>query len=66
MTREQTPAPRRARRGLRDADSVVDLIGNTPLVRLNPVTEGLAPLVLAKVEYLNPGGSVEGPHRAAR
>src|SRR3954468_18050663 len=39
------------------ADSVVDLMGDTPLVRLNHVAEGLAPLVLAKVEYLNPGGS---------
>ncbi|CAN5343741.1 cystathionine beta-synthase [soil metagenome] len=41
------------------AESVVDLVGNTPLVRLTSVTEGLAPLVLAKVEYLNPGGSVK-------
>jgi hypothetical protein len=41
------------------AETIVDLMGNTPLVRLNRVTEGLAPLVLAKVEYLNPGGSVK-------
>ena len=41
------------------AESLVDLIGNTPLVKLSKVTEGLAPLVLAKVEYLNPGGSVK-------
>lgn len=40
-------------------DSVVELIGNTPLVRLRSVTDGLAPQVLAKVEYLNPGGSVK-------
>jgi cystathionine beta-synthase len=45
--------------GLTYADSVVDLMGDTPLVRLNSVAEGLAPLVLAKVEYLNPGGSVK-------
>src|ERR671917_2667845 len=38
---------------------MVDLIGNTPLVKLSSVTEGLAPLVLAKVEYFNPGGSVK-------
>jgi cystathionine beta-synthase len=38
---------------------VVDLVGNTPLVRLSKVTEGLRPLVLAKVEYFNPGGSVK-------
>jgi cystathionine beta-synthase len=41
------------------AESMVDLIGDTPLVRLNSVAAGLAPLVLAKVEYLNPGGSVK-------
>jgi cystathionine beta-synthase len=40
-------------------DNVVELIGNTPLVRLNRVTEGIAATVLAKVEYLNPGGSVK-------
>ena len=45
------------------AESVLDLIGNTPLVRLSHVTEGIVPdpgpLVLAKVEYVNPGGSVK-------
>ncbi|HEX6347663.1 cystathionine beta-synthase [Umezawaea sp.] len=40
-------------------EHVVDLVGNTPLVKLNSITEGAAPLVLAKVEYLNPGGSVK-------
>ncbi|MFI9387768.1 cystathionine beta-synthase [Kutzneria sp. NPDC052558] len=40
-------------------DHVVDLVGNTPLVRLNSLVDGLAPLVLAKVEYFNPGGSVK-------
>ncbi|MEV0646968.1 cystathionine beta-synthase [Phytomonospora sp. NPDC050363] len=40
-------------------ESVVDLIGGTPLVRLNKVTEGVEGLVLAKVEYVNPGGSVK-------
>jgi cystathionine beta-synthase len=40
-------------------ESMVDLIGNTPLVRLSKVTAGLAPTVLAKVEYFNPGGSVK-------
>jgi cystathionine beta-synthase len=40
-------------------DSVVDLVGGTPLVRLRSVTEGVRATVLAKVEYLNPGGSVK-------
>jgi cystathionine beta-synthase len=40
-------------------DNVVDLIGNTPLVRLRNVTAGIAATVLAKVEYFNPGGSVK-------
>jgi cystathionine beta-synthase len=39
------------------AASILDLVGGTPLVRLNRVTEGVAATVLAKVEYLNPGGS---------
>ena len=44
---------------MRVAQSIVDLIGETPLVRLNRVTEGIACPVYAKVEYLNPGGSVK-------
>jgi len=39
------------------ASRITDLVGGTPLVRLNAVTEGVDALVLAKVEYLNPGGS---------
>ncbi|MDQ0854059.1 cystathionine beta-synthase [Arthrobacter sp. V4I6] len=41
------------------AQSVLDLIGNTPLVKLNHVTDGIGAAVLAKLEYLNPGGSVK-------
>jgi cystathionine beta-synthase len=37
----------------------MDLVGNTPLVKLGRTTDGSTPLVLAKVEYLNPGGSVK-------
>ncbi len=40
-------------------NSILDTIGHTPLVRLNKVTRGLAPTVLAKVEFFNPGGSVK-------
>src|SRR5690554_3842729 len=39
------------------ANSVLDIIGNTPLVRLNRVTDGCAATVLVKLEYVNPGGS---------
>jgi cystathionine beta-synthase len=46
------------------AESLLDLVGNTPLVRLSttldlPADAVSSPLVLAKVEYLNPGGSVK-------
>ncbi|MDQ2849182.1 MAG: cystathionine beta-synthase [Actinomycetota bacterium] len=44
---------------MRYAEHIADLVGNTPLVKLNRVTEGIAATVLAKVEYLNPGGSVK-------
>jgi cystathionine beta-synthase len=59
VTREQMQHPDGPHAGLVYADSVVELMGDTPLVRLNRVADGLAPLVLAKVEYLNPGGSVK-------
>ena len=39
--------------------TILDVIGNTPLVRLNKVSQGLKPAVLAKLENLNPGGSVK-------
>ncbi|WP_101653100.1 pyridoxal-phosphate dependent enzyme [Brevibacterium ihuae] len=41
------------------ADSVLDLVGSTPLVRLNSVTRGIRATVLAKLEYMNPGGSIK-------
>jgi cystathionine beta-synthase len=44
---------------MRYAEHVMDLVGDTPLVELAKVSEGLRPLVLAKVEYFNPGGSVK-------
>jgi cystathionine beta-synthase len=39
--------------------NVLSIIGNTPLVNLNHVTRGLQATVLAKLEFLNPGGSVK-------
>lgn len=41
------------------ANSVLDLIGHTPLVRLGRISAGIPPVLLAKLEYLNPGGSVK-------
>ena len=41
------------------AQHVSELVGGTPLVRLSSVTAGLSATILAKVEYLNPGGSVK-------
>ncbi len=41
------------------AESVLDTIGNTPLVKLNKMTRGIKSTVLAKVEFFNPGGSVK-------
>ncbi|MFJ7998458.1 cystathionine beta-synthase [Streptomyces sp. NPDC096310] len=40
-------------------DSMISLVGNTPLLKLTSVTEGIQATVLAKVEYFNPGGSVK-------
>src|SRR5215203_2715571 len=39
--------------------NVIDAFGHTPLVRLNRVTKGIRTPVLAKLEMLNPGGSVK-------
>ncbi|NIM20412.1 MAG: cystathionine beta-synthase [Candidatus Latescibacteria bacterium] len=44
---------------MRYAKNVLETIGNTPLVKLNKVTEGIKATVLAKVETFNPGGSVK-------
>jgi len=38
---------------------LIELVGNTPLLRLSRVLGDAQPLVLAKIEYLNPGGSVK-------
>jgi cystathionine beta-synthase len=38
---------------------ILDLIGNTPLVRINSLNKGLKPQIFAKLESANPGGSVK-------
>ena len=40
-------------------DNILQAMGNTPLVRLNHVTNGVQANILAKVEFFNPGGSVK-------
>jgi len=40
-------------------DSILDTIGGTPLVRLSRIGAGLTPQLVAKVEVLNPGGSIK-------
>jgi cystathionine beta-synthase len=40
-------------------DNVLGLIGHTPLIKLNRLNKGLKPLILAKMENLNPGFSVK-------
>jgi cysteine synthase A len=41
------------------ANSVTDLIGNTPLVRINRIAEGAVATIAAKLEFLNPAHSVK-------
>src|SRR5205814_2621079 len=43
----------------REYPSVLELVGNTPIVRLDALGRGVQPRLLAKLEYLNPGGSVK-------
>jgi cystathionine beta-synthase len=43
----------------REYPSVLELVGNTPIVRLDTIGRGVKPQLLAKLEYVNPGGSVK-------
>jgi cystathionine beta-synthase len=43
----------------REYPSALDLVGNTPIVRLDAIGRGVTPKLLAKLDYLNPGGSVK-------
>jgi cystathionine beta-synthase len=40
-------------------DSILETVGDTPLIRLSRIGQGLAPQLVAKVEYFNPGGSIK-------
>lgn len=41
------------------AENILDLIGNTPLLKLNRLTKNVQCTILAKLEFLNPGGSIK-------
>jgi cystathionine beta-synthase len=43
----------------REYPTVLELVGDTPIVRLDGIARGVKPRLLAKLEYLNPGGSVK-------
>jgi cystathionine beta-synthase len=43
----------------REYPTVLELVGNTPIVRLDSIGREVEPTILAKLEYLNPGGSVK-------
>ena len=40
-------------------NSIIETIGNTPMVKLNKVSKGIKGTILAKVEYFNPGHSIK-------
>lgn len=44
---------------LKRCQNVLETVGRTPIVRLQRMTKGLAPAIYAKVEFMNPGGSVK-------
>ena len=55
MTTHENRPPRHGR----PYDDVLDLVGWTPLIRLNRVTAGTRTPVYGKAEFMNPGGSVK-------
>ena len=51
---------------MRIAKDTTELIGNTPLVRLNRVAAGLDATIACQARVLQPGAQREGPHRLCR
>src|SRR5260221_12606120 len=41
----------------REYPTIIDLVGNTPIVRLDRVSQDVPGTILAKLEFMNPGGS---------
>ncbi len=54
-----TTAPMETKTGPKYFNNALAAVGNTPLIKLNKVVDNAQCLVLAKVEYVNPGGSVK-------
>lgn len=46
-------------KGMKVAKTILDLVGNTPVLKLGKLTAGLRCTILAKLEFFNPGGSVK-------
>jgi len=40
-------------------ENILETIGSTPLIKINKIASGVKPLILAKMEPFNPGGSVK-------
>lgn len=49
---------------VRIANSITELIGNTPIVKLNRLTDENSADVYLKLEYMNPGASCKRPYRS--
>lgn len=46
-------------KNMKYAKNLLEVIGNTPLLQLNKIARNVKPLILVKLEYLNPGGSTK-------
>ncbi len=60
MATKQTPKPKKTQPPKAEvSENILQLIGNTPILKLTKLTQGIKCTVLAKLEYLNPGGSIK-------
>ncbi|GME92036.1 unnamed protein product [Ambrosiozyma monospora] len=54
-----TPPPPLLRRAVTSAEDYISKVGNTPLIRLNSISDQIKRKILLKLEYLNPTGSIK-------